>query len=102
MTGIYVKQSRINNNLCTTCQASKPDKEEMERNLPIWYDKKGIIQYFLPPQLQCLREGEKLLIQQVAAYVPLLHLKDGQIGSRGHVCSFVQDVNTVCKVLPTR
>jgi hypothetical protein len=29
-----------------------------------------------------------------------LHLKDGQIGSRGHVCSFVQDISDVCSVLP--
>ena len=68
--------------------------------LSIWYDKKGIVQYHLPEQLQCLREGEKLLIQQVAAYVPLLHLKDGQNGSRGHVCSFVQDISSVCTILP--
>ena len=40
------------------------------------------------------------MIQLVSAYVPLLHLQDGQIGSRGHVCSFVQDISTVCTVLP--
>jgi hypothetical protein len=40
------------------------------------------------------------LIQQVSAYVPLLHLKDGQIESRGHVCSFVQDITSLCTVLP--
>ena len=100
MTGIYVKQSRINKDLCTTCQASKPDKEEMERNLPIWYDKNNKVQYHLPKELKCLREGEKLLLQQVSPYVPLIHLKDGQIGSRGHVCSFVQNVTEVCDVLP--
>jgi hypothetical protein len=82
------------------CQASHASKESLEKDLPIWYDKKGIVQYHLPPQLGCLREGEKLLIQQVAAYVPLLHLKDGQIGSRRHVCSFVQDILTVCTILP--
>ena len=40
------------------------------------------------------------MIQQVFAYVPVLHLKDGQIGSRGHVCSFVQDITSLCTVLP--
>ena len=40
------------------------------------------------------------MIQQVSAYVPVLHLKDGQIGSRGHVCSFVQDITSLCTVLP--
>lgn len=58
------------------------------------------MQFELPDELKCLCEGEKLLIQQVAAYVLLLHLKDGQIGSRGHVCSFVQDISSICTVLP--
>ena len=87
MTGITIKQSFNNKFLCTKCQASHTNKENNIKDLPIWYDKNEIPQYYLPEQLQSLREGEKLLIQQVAAYVPLLHLKDGQIGSRGHVCS---------------
>src|SRR5687767_3398735 len=82
------------------CQAAPTDKGKKEKDLPIWYNKDGIVQYHLPTQLECLQEGEKLLIQQVAAYVPLLHLKDGQIGSRGHVCSFVQDISPVCTILP--
>ena len=80
MTGITIKRSHKNAEICTMCQASHTSKEKMEKELPIWYDKDGIVQYHLPPQLKRLREGEKLLIQQVAAYVPLLHLKDGQIG----------------------
>src|SRR5687767_10437454 len=62
--------------------------------------KTKIVQYNLPEQLNCLREGEKLLIQKVSAYVPLLHLKNGQIGSRGHVCSFVQDISSICTIRP--
>ena len=99
-TGISIKQSCYNNQICTMCYASYTNKEQLEKELPIWYDKAGAVQYNLPPQLTCLQEGEKLLIQQVAAYVPLLHLKSGQIGSRGHVCSFVQDLSSVCKILP--
>ena len=30
----------------------------------------------------------------------MFHLKNGQIGSRGHVCSFVQDISSICSVLP--
>ena len=100
MTGITIKPSTKNNKLCTTCQGNKSRNENKEIDLPVWFDKNGMVQYHLPKKLQNLREGEKLLIQQVSAYVPLLHLKDGQIGLRGHVCSFVQDVNTVCKDLP--
>ena len=57
------------------------------------------MQYHLPKQLKCLHECEKLLIQQVAVYVPLLHLQDDQIGSRGHVCSFVQDISSIYTVV---
>src|SRR5688500_12089775 len=100
MTGITIRQSSKNEILFTTCHASHENKEFTNNDLPIWYDKQRIMQYYLPQELKCLREGEKLLIQQVAAYVPLLHLKDGQIGSRGHVCSFAQDISSICTVLP--
>ena len=100
MTGITMRPSHKNGLLCTTCQASCTNKEKIEKDLPIWYDKNKIVQYNLPEQLNCLREGEKLLIQQISAYVPLLHLKNGQIGSRGHVCSFVQDISSICTKLP--
>src|SRR5688500_17286226 len=100
MTGITIRQSSKNEILFTTCHASHENKEFTNNDLPIWYDKNKIVQFHLPQELKCLREGEKLLIQQVAAYVPLLHLRDGQIGSRGHVCSFVQDITSICTVLP--
>ena len=98
--GITIKQSHKNESLCTLCQGSKSKNENRIEDFPIWFDKHGLVQYHLPKELQNLREGEKLLIQQVSAYVPLLHLKDGQIGSRGHVCSFVQDISSICTVLP--
>ena len=100
MTGITIKPSGKNATLCTTCYTKKTKLENKIQDLPIWFDKNGMVQYHLPKELQGLREGEKLLIQQVSSYVPLLHLKDGQIGSRGHVCSFVQDISSVCTVLP--
>ena len=100
MTGIKIKPSQKNKNICTKCQASQTKDNEMNRYLPIWIDKTGEVHFELPEELKCLQEGEKLLIQQVSVYVPLLHLKDGQIGSRGHVCSFVQDISNICTVLP--
>ena len=39
------------------------------------------------------------MTQQVAAYVPLQHLQSGHIGSRGYVCSFVQDISSIYAVL---
>lgn len=78
--------------VCTTCQASHTNQEDIIIDKPIWYDEEGAIHFELPDELKCLREGEKLLIQKVTAYVPLLHLQNGQIGSRGHACSFVQEI----------
>ena len=100
MTGITFKPSHKNRSLCTTCQGNTTRKEDKIKDLPIWFVKSGMVQYHLPKELQNLREGEKLLIQQVSAYVPLLHLKDGQIGSTEHVCSFVQYISSICTVLP--
>jgi hypothetical protein len=88
----------------------------------VWIDDDGITQYHLPEELECLREAEKLLIAQVSAYVPLHHLRKGQLGCRGHTCCFTQvrqilsfmthgmmwltlflyhqDINEVCTRLP--
>ena len=74
IVSLNIKPSNRNPSVCTTCQASHSTKEKIIKDLPIWYDKKGAVQFHLPDELKCLREGEKLLIQQVAAYVPLLHL----------------------------
>ena len=68
-------------------------------SLPTWNDG-NIERYDIPLELQNLREGEKLLIQKVSVYVPLLHLQYGQLGIKGHVCCFPQDVQEVCTVLP--
>jgi Helitron helicase-like domain at N-terminus len=83
--------------ICKDCKANKTKKEDVL--LPVWY-KQGIAQYHVPPELSELREGEKLLIQQVSVFVPLHHLKFGQVGTRGHVISFSQDLSSLCKTLP--
>lgn len=100
MAGINIKPSYKNKLICTTCQSSNASEEEILKDLPIWYNQERSMQFRLPDQLKYLREGEKLLIQLVAPYVPLLHLQNGQIGSRGHVCSFVQDISSICTILP--
>jgi hypothetical protein len=47
------------------------DKPELDQGLPIWIDDNHNIHYELPHGLIILTEGEKLLIQQVSAYIPL-------------------------------
>ena len=67
---------------------------------PTWTDREGNIHYTIPQELQGLREGEKLLLQQVSPFVPLQHLQKGNYGCKGHVCSFPQDIQSICTVLP--
>ena len=44
--------------------------------------------------------AETLLIQRVSPLVPLVHIRNGTLGLKGHVCSFMQDVNQVATSLP--
>ena len=88
-------------NICNDCvvhqrQNRKPD----ELNLPIYKDHQGVVQHTLPDVLLGLTIGEQLLMQQISCFIPLYHMKFGQIGSRGHVCAFPQDISEVCNVLP--
>ena len=84
--------------ICTKCVEA--NQNSTAEGLPLWTDCHGNPQYNIPKELACLREGEKLLIQQLSCYVPILHLKHGQLGSQGHVCSFSLDISEVCKTLP--
>ena len=51
MTGITIKPSHKNGALCTTCQSKKTRTESIINDLPIWFDKNGIVQYHLPKEL---------------------------------------------------
>lgn len=83
-------------NLCENCEKSKKNGTAH----PSWVDSDGIEHFELPNELAHLREAEKLLIQIVDVYVPMLHLQYGQIGSRGHVCSFAKDMSEIVHDLP--
>jgi hypothetical protein len=85
---------------CLDCRKSNNWTAYPKSTLPIWIDKHNTIQYHVPKELADLREGEKLLIQQVSVYVPLQHLSYGQVGARGHIVSFPQDVFSICRTLP--
>ena len=86
--------------LCKSCAASSSWTDNYPGMLPLWMDKQNVLQFCLPKELLCLREGEKLLIQQISVYVPLHHLMYGQLGAKGHIVSFPQDISEVCTRLP--
>jgi hypothetical protein len=72
----------------------------MQDVLPTWKQDDGTIRYDLPEELQQLTEAEKLLISPYLVYVPLHHMAKGQIGCKGHVCCFQQDIVSISNKLP--
>jgi hypothetical protein len=91
------------NGMYTACKLNNRHETEHRDSLPIWHEdlqNKRNPRFDLPSELSCLREVEKLLIQQISCYVPMHHLRNGQIGSKGHVCCFEQIIEEVCTMLP--
>ena len=88
------------NQYCTNCSKNQHYRQAIQQRLPVWHDENGNCHYEQPEELKNLREAEKLLIAQYAAYIPLEHLKKGQFGCNGHVCCFPQDISNLCTVLP--
>ena len=86
--------------LCNICNRNNFTQEDMLQILPVWIDTEGLVHYELPCELKGLREGEKLLISPYLVYVPLHHLRKGQLASQGHVCCFPQDIPSVSMKLP--
>ena len=50
--------------------------------------------------MSSLSDAERLLIQLVSTIISLYHIKNGNLGSKGHVCSFPQDISSICYSLP--
>jgi hypothetical protein len=83
-----IHKIRTDQYYCTSCSPKRNTPSDII--LPVWYNSQKQIQYHVPSQLDGMREGEKLIIARVAAYIPLHHLQQGQLGSKGHICSFPQ------------
>jgi hypothetical protein len=58
------------------------------------------VRYSIPSELSELTLAEKLLIQKVSPLIPVIHIKNGTLGFRGHVVSFFQDISGICNELP--
>ena len=71
--------------LCSKCKSKKESIDQM--CLPTWKDSTGNLHFGLPPELRDLTEAEKLLISRTDLYVPLHHLRGGQLAVKGHVCA---------------
>ena len=89
------------NSICSRCnsQKNKPMFSHENKALPTW-TKNEKVMYELPQELSHLTIAEKLLIQRVSPLVPVIHIKNGILGVRGHIVSFFQDISGIAKALP--
>lgn len=93
---------------CARCYGKSKDTSRYIANdcLPVWYktkeDRLARInpQFQIPNCLSKLRLGEKMLLQLAKLFVPLVHIKNGTMGIRGHVCAFPQNISDVADTLP--
>lgn len=87
-----------------TCIRCKSQKNRVlfcheNKTLPTW-QKNGKVHYDVPNELSNLTIAEKMLIQRVSPLIPVIHIKNGMLGSKGHIVSFFQDIKGICNVLP--
>jgi len=86
--------------VCLSCH-KVGKKFSLKNNFhPVWYNIEGEVQWHVPRVLSCLRIGEQMLIQRYSPYAPLVHIKNGTFGCKGHVCCFPKDITEVCHVFP--
>ena len=85
--------------ICSKCHGNH-DYSCENAMIPLWEDQFGMQQNKVPEELSSLSIGEKLLIQRVSPLVPIVHIKNGTLGIKGHVCSFMQDISGIAETLP--
>lgn len=103
---IICHQRRINirineDSICSRCQQQKGNYTFGHENkaLPTYIVDNKMF-YNIPHELRHLTIAEKLLIQRVSPLIPVVHIKNGSLGSRGHIVSFFQDIGEICNELP--
>ena len=88
--------------ICSRCADKRTNDNYTRENamIPSWFDDDLTEHLEIPPELECLTIAEKLLIQRVSPLVPIHHIKNGILGVKGHVCSFMQNIEDVASSLP--
>lgn len=91
----------VSDGICSRCRSQKGKYTFCHENktLPTWMNG-NMVKYSIPKELQNLTIAEKLLIQRISPLIPVIHIKNGSVGSRGHVVSFFQDISGICSELP--
>jgi hypothetical protein len=70
--------------------------------IPYWLDRHGTIHTNVPGELNDLTFAEKKLIAVASSHMPLIHLKKGTLGSRGHCISVEQKILELFTTVPRK
>ena len=102
---VRIKMTINGKGLCDKCKSLDKDYYLKNDSLPVWYargDRNQEPNFNVPNELSDLSTAEKLLIQRVCLFVPLVHIVNGTLGIKGHSCAFEQDIKELASVLPKR
>ena len=66
--------------------------------LPFWFDEKGYKHLTIPEELRDLSFAEQHLIALATNHVNLVYLKNGTLGSTGHVVALVQNISNIVTI----
>jgi hypothetical protein len=86
--------------VCDSCFRDGTKFTTTNKVIPYWVDIDGTIQTKQPKELKNLTLAEKGLIALASPHMTLVHLKNGTLGSRGHVCSVEQRTCEIAYTLP--
>ena len=86
--------------VCDSCFVDGTKFTTTNKVIPYWVDSDGKEQTKQPEELTKLTLAEKSLIALASLHMTVVHLKNGTLGSRGHVCSVEQSVCEVAYTLP--
>ena len=87
-------------NVCTDCYDNLGKYTTDNLVIPYWIDDGGNIRTDVPMELESLKFAEKQLIALAKSHMNLVHLKNGTLGSTGHVVALEQDISEISTELP--
>ena len=86
--------------VCNSCNTNYEKYSVNNYIVPYWIDDEGTKHTDIPNQLIDLTYAEKQLIALASSHMNLVHLKNGTLGSTGHVVALEQDLSEIAMVLP--
>ena len=86
--------------LCDACTKNKEKYGIDNYVIPYWIREDGVKHTSIPEELQGLSFAEKQLIALATSHMNLIHMKNGTLGSTGHVVALEQDISNVATILP--